>query len=116
MPALKDSIRSVLSAAAQDAEQRRRKAELLRQAKSLRFAWAEDKSTLYKFKSLSGGGCRQVQDIIENSRLYFSTPDQFNDPLDCSPIFKLAGDLKDPVFLAELKKDEDEMIAQLKLT
>jgi hypothetical protein len=46
------------------------------------------------------------------TRLYFSTPDQFNDPLDCSPIFKLAGDLDDTAFLEELKKDEDEMIAE----
>ena len=52
----------------------------------------------------SGSGSHQVQDIIENSRLYFSTPDQFNDPLDCSPIFKLAGDLDDTAFLEELKK------------
>lgn len=116
MPDLRDSIRGVVKAAAQAAEQGRRKAEFLEQAKLLRFAWAENRDTLYKFKSLSGGGCHQVQDIIENSRLYFSTPDQFNDPLDCSPTFKLAGDLDDPVFLAELKKDEDEMIAEQKLT
>jgi hypothetical protein len=115
MPDLRDSIRNVVSTAAQAAQQRPRKAELLEQAKLLRLAWAEDRDTLYKFKSLSGGGCHQVQDIIENSRLYFSTPGQFNDPLDCSPTFKLAGDLDDPAFLAELKKDEDELIAQQKL-
>jgi hypothetical protein len=116
MPDLRDSIRKVIQMVAQADEQRRRISEVLEQAKILRFAWAEDRTTLHKFKSLSGGGCRQVQDIIENSRLYFSTPEQFNDPLDCSPTFKLAGDLDDPAFLAELKKDEDEMIAQHGLT
>lgn len=57
-----------------------------------------------------------MQDIIETSRLYFSTPDQFNDPLDCSPIFKLAGDLNDPTFMQELRNDENKMIAEQGLT
>src|SRR6266702_2304198 len=115
MPDVKGAIHSVIESAA-EAEYKRRQAEIFAHAKTLRFAWAEDRSTLYKFKSMSNGGCHQVQDIIENSRLYFSTPEQFNDPLDCSPIFKFGGDVNDPAFLQELKADEDKMIAEKALS
>jgi hypothetical protein len=72
MPDLRDSIRNVIQIAAQVNEQVRIIADHLEQAKLLRFAWAEDRRTIYKFKSLSGGGYHQVQDIIEISRLYLS--------------------------------------------
>ena len=39
---------------------------------------------LYKFKSLRGGSKKYVVDIFKNSRIYLSTPDEFNDPLDCA--------------------------------
>ena len=56
MPDLRNSIHSVIETNAQAAEYNRRKAENLEHAKSLRFAWAENRDTLYKFKSLSGDG------------------------------------------------------------
>jgi hypothetical protein len=38
---------------------------------------------LYKYKSLSGESFKYAEDIIVNNRLYFSHPDQLNDPFDC---------------------------------
>lgn len=70
----------------------------------------------YKFKILSGEGCQQVLDIIENSQLYFSTADQLNDPLDCLPVFKVRGDLNDPKFIQVLQDEESKIIAQQRLT
>jgi hypothetical protein len=85
-------------------------------ARELRFAYVEGVKTLYKFKSLAGDSRDHVMDIIQNSRIYFSTQEQFNDPLDCAPIFKLAGDPDDPAFMAELRKDEEAMILEDRLT
>jgi hypothetical protein len=85
---------------------------LERGARRLRFAWIEGHDTLYKFKSLQGDSCVQVLDMIENSRIYFSTPDQFNDPLDCAPVFQLAKPVSDPAFVAELTAEEERMIAK----
>jgi hypothetical protein len=108
MPNLKDAIRTAIK------DERR---EFLKAAtRELRFAYAEGVETLYKFKSLAGDSRDHVRDIIQNSRLYFLTQDQFNDPLDCAPIFKLAGDPNDPAFLAELRKDEEDMIREDGLT
>jgi hypothetical protein len=56
----------------------------------LRLPWREGHEKLYKFKSLSGGSKKHILDIFRNSRIYFSTPDEFNDPLDCAPVFTLA--------------------------
>jgi len=54
---------------------------------------------------MSGDVRDQVLDIIRNSRIYFSSPDQFNDPLDCAPICALAKPLTDD-FIKELLEDE----------
>ena len=108
MPNLTDSIRIAIK------DERR---EFLKAAmRQLRFAYAEGVDTLYKFKSLAGDSRDHVKDIIQNSRLYFSTQDQFNDPLDCAPIFKLAGDPNDPTFAEELRQDEEDMIREERLT
>lgn len=48
-----------------------------------------DISHLYKFKSLAGNSAQHVQDIILLNRLYFSRPDEFNDPFDCLPTVSL---------------------------
>jgi hypothetical protein len=110
MPNLRYAIRDILRECAQ-------RAEHLQIAKGLRFAWAEGIRTLYKFKPLDNGGIDHVRDMIENSRLYLSTQAQLNDPEDCAPIFQLAGDPhNDPAFMAELKKDEDQMIRELHIT
>lgn len=92
-------------------EEERKHAEWLEDAKRLRFAWIEGHDTLYKFKSLCGESRDQVLDIIENSRIYFSVPDQFNDPLDCSPVIKLAKDPSDPAFVEELQAEEAAFLA-----
>lgn len=93
-----------------------RRRELEQAAKSLRFAWALGVDTLYKFKSLQGDSREYTLDIIENSRLFFSRPDQFNDPFDCAPPFALAKDSSDPVFVKELEDDERRMAAESGLT
>jgi hypothetical protein len=56
MPDLRNLIHSVIETNAQAAKYNRGKAENLEHAKSLRFEWAENRDTLYKFKSLSGDG------------------------------------------------------------
>jgi hypothetical protein len=108
-----DAVRNYRAglAAQYDAEAQRF-AQWQEDAKRLRFAWAEGHDTLYKYKSLSGKSkAKQVFDIIENSRIYFSVPNQFNDPLDCSPVFKLARDPPDEALIAEMEADEAEMRA-----
>jgi hypothetical protein len=114
--AMSDAGKAVREYQAELARTRRKeefeKVKWLRSAKRLRLAWAEGHNTLYKFKSLNGDSCHQVLDIIENSRIYFSAADQLNDPLDCAPVLKLAKDLKDPEFVAELRADEARLIAE----
>lgn len=89
----------------QYAGRQKRRRELLANAKKLRFAWAEGHEKLFKYKSMSGDSRDQVLDIIKNSRIYFSSPDQFNDPLDCAPICALAKPLTDD-FIKDLLEDE----------
>jgi hypothetical protein len=55
-------------------------------AQQLGLAWAEGVDTLYKFRSYSGPFRRWLRQILKNSRIYFSTPSQFNDPFDVSPV------------------------------
>jgi DUF2971 family protein len=80
--------------------------ELRESAAKLRFAWVEGREKLFKFKSLSGGSRDQVLDVITNSRIYFSSPDQFNDPLDCAPVCVPAKSTSDPQFVQEMLEDE----------
>jgi hypothetical protein len=72
----------------------------------LRLPWREGHEKLYKFKSLRGGSKKHVVDIFTNSRIYLSTPDEFNDPLDCAPVFKLARDPPDQALIDELQEHE----------
>jgi len=89
---------------------------LFKQAQHDRVAWAEGHETLYKFKGLTGDSRAHVFDIIQNSRIYMSTPDEFDDPLDCNPVCKTAKDLSDADFVRELQIDEERMIAGMHLT
>jgi hypothetical protein len=84
-------------------------------AKEHRMAWAEGHDTLYKYMSLGSENYGYVVDVLESSRVYFSSPDQLNDPADCKPVFKLAKDLSDPEFVRELEDDEARMIEADKL-
>lgn len=75
-------------------------------ARRMGFAWALGIDKLYKFKGFTGDQRDHVTDLLEHSRLYFSVPDQFNDPYDVAPVIALGGDPKDPAFLAELEAKE----------
>jgi hypothetical protein len=99
---------------AQDREIRRQ--EQLELAKGLRISWAEGLEVLYKFKSLAGESRGHTLDIIENSRVYFSSPSQFNDPFDCSPRIDFAQDIRDPSFVAQLREDEQRMARESGMT
>jgi hypothetical protein len=79
--------------------------ELHASAEKLEFAWLKGHENLYKFKSMSGESRDHVFDIIRNSRIYFSSPTEFNDPLDCAPICSLAKPLTNE-FINELLDDE----------
>jgi hypothetical protein len=91
--------------AAQYEKHQAEREELRAGAKQLRFAWMEGHEKLYKFKGMSASSRDQVLDIITNSRIYFSSPEQFNDPLDCAPICALAKPLTEE-FIKELLDDE----------
>jgi hypothetical protein len=77
-------VRAVIRNARAEAQ---REQDLLEAARGLRMAWAQGIATLYKLKSLTGESRDHTLDIIENSRIYFSSPEQFNDPFDCAPPF-----------------------------
>jgi len=109
-------MNKLLQGAVQEAIKSARRKALHDAAVKLRFAWAEGHSTLYKFMGLSGERLGYVIDVLENSRIYLSSPDQLNDPADCRPIFKMAKTLSDPDFIRELEEDERRMIAEEKLT
>jgi hypothetical protein len=79
------------------------------QAQQLELAWAEGVDTLYKFRSDTGPSRRWVRQILKNSRIYFSTPSQFNDPFDVSPIFRHSGDPSDHKFVAALLRNQTRM-------
>jgi hypothetical protein len=81
-----------------------------------RFAWAEGHLALYRFMGLEGARFAYVEDVLQNSRIYFSSLDQLNDPADCRPIFKMAKSLLDPEFIKELEEGEKLMIAEESLT
>ena len=90
-------------------EKHQKKREELRAgAEKLQFAWIKGHEKLYKFKSMSGESRDHVLDIIIHSRIYFSSPKEFNDPLDCAPICSLARPLTDE-FICELLDDETDL-------
>src|SRR5271154_259445 len=103
MAEIRRSVRALLDQARIGAARRK---ELQEAARALRFAWALGVDTLYKFRSLEGSSREHTFDIIQNSRIYFSRPEQFNDPFDCTPPFALAKSASDPDFVKELEEDE----------
>ncbi|MEO7221548.1 MAG: DUF2971 domain-containing protein, partial [Devosia sp.] len=40
---------------------------------------------LFKFRELQGQSLQRTRSIIEDSKLYFARPTEFNDPFDCLP-------------------------------
>jgi hypothetical protein len=90
-------------------------AKELADARRQRYAWVLGHDTLYKFKGFQGDQRKHVLDVLRYSRVYLSSPDQFNDPYDSAPVIALAGDPRDPTFLAELRRAEDAIIAERKI-
>jgi hypothetical protein len=84
----------------------------VRQMQRYGFAWADGHNTLFKFCSLVGERKNFVRDMVEHSRLYFSSPSQFNDPLDCAPVLQWAKDPNDADFLAEITADEERLMRE----
>jgi len=105
-----------LQVAVQEALRAARREALQAAALQHRFAWAEGHSTLYKFMGLTGERFEYVVDVLENSRIYLSSPDQLNDRADCRPIFRMAKSLTDAEFIEELEQGEKQMIAEENLT
>lgn len=64
-------------------------------------------TTLYKFKGFQGAQREHVQDVLAHDRVYFSSPDDFNDPYDVAPVIALGGDPNDRDFLQELETLEN---------
>jgi hypothetical protein len=94
------------------ADAQRDRERSIRIMKSLRFAWTENIRTLYKFFTMDKKRKNYVRDLIVNSRIYFSSPDHFNDPLDCAPVLKWAKDPADPEFLGEIMADEARLMRE----
>lgn len=46
---------------------------------------------LYRYRSLDGNSKEWVKDSILNSKYYLSSPNEFNDPFDCRPVFEFVG-------------------------
>ena len=78
----------------------------LAQAKRMRFAWASGIDTLYKFRSFQGEARQWVAEMLLESKVYFSHPDEFNDPFDIAPVVRHGGNPKDPAYLKELQDDQ----------
>jgi hypothetical protein len=78
----------------------------LAQAKLFRFPWAFKIETLYKFRSFQGDSREYVEQILLESKIYFSHPDQFNDPFDVRPVLKHGGDPNDPAYRSEVEAAE----------
>lgn len=47
---------------------------------------------LYKYKDISGEGIDHVEDMLRNNRLWYSSPQKFNDPFDCRCLFEVEHD------------------------
>lgn len=52
---------------------------------------------LYRYRSLAGKQKEWAKDAVLNSKHYFSSPNAFNDPFDCRPVFRFSGSKKELV-------------------
>lgn len=60
----------------------------------------------YKYRSLRGDEMQRTLDIIENNRLFWSSPLDFNDPFDCLPVYSMeASQLKKESALRKIYRD-----------
>ena len=58
----------------------------------------DDPIALYKYKDLSGDGIGHVEDMLEENRLWYSSPLKFNDPFDCRCVFDI-GNTREEIVL-----------------
>ena len=67
-------------------------------------------STFYKYRSLAGDGLKFVENILSLNEIYLSSPEQFNDPFDCSPTFDFSCTTEEAEALADrtLARDKTE--------
>lgn len=82
------------------------------QAKALRLAWAEEVTTLYKYRSYAEQSRNWVNDIIKNSRIFCPYPTQFNDPFDVKPIFRHSGDPNNPKYIAAMLRRQRQVATE----
>jgi hypothetical protein len=82
------------------------------EAKALGLAWAEDVTTLYKYRSYAGESRNWVNDIIKNSRIFCPHPTQFNDPFDVKPIFRHSGDPNNPKYVAAMFRRQRQVVPE----
>ena len=75
-------------------------------AAKYRLPWANGTSTLYKFRSFQDQSRDWVRQILLESKIYFSHPDDFNDPFDVAPVFRLAGQPSDPAYARAMHREE----------
>jgi hypothetical protein len=68
--------------------------------------WAFNIDTLYKFRSFQDASREYVEQILLESKIYFSHPDDFNDPFDVAPYLKHGGDPNDPAYRSEREAAE----------
>ena len=71
-----------------------------------RFPWDQGITTLYKYRSFQGESRDWVEQILLESKIYFSHADEFNDPFDVAPTLVHGGDVNDPAYLRLLKREE----------
>jgi len=75
-------------------------------AAKFRLPWASGTTTLYKFRSFQNRSRSWVSQTLLESKIYFSHPDDFNDPFDVAPVFRLAGKPTDPAFARAMRREE----------
>jgi hypothetical protein len=76
------------------------------------FAWALGVDVLYKFRSFQNESVEWINQILIESKIYFSHPDQLNDPFDIAPTVKHDGNPTDPSYIQELELAEKQFYQQ----
>lgn len=112
MGILSDAIRAANHAERLKAQEKAHRARCA----ELKLAWALGMQTLYKFRSVRGDSLDHVIETIQQSRIYFPSPSQFNDPFDCAPRFELSRKADDPIFVEEAQRYRSEWMKAESLT
>lgn len=75
-------------------------------AAKFRLPWADGISTLCKFRGFQDQSREWVSQILLESKIYFSHPDDFNDPFDVAPVYRLAGKSSDRAFARVMRRED----------